>query len=51
MITEFFSEDDSLRYYTVIPFSLGILVIAYYYVGELWKWVGIRKLSRLNRYE
>ncbi|HEX9980247.1 MAG TPA: hypothetical protein VGB50_06755 [Flavobacterium sp.] len=33
MISEFFSEDDSLRYYAVIPFSLGILVIAYYYLG------------------
>lgn len=38
MITEFyFPENDSLRYYTVIPFSLGIAVIAYYYIGEFWK--------------
>ncbi|MFP9113679.1 hypothetical protein ACLI1A_07035 [Flavobacterium sp. RHBU_3] len=33
MLTEFFSKDDSLRYYAVIPFSLGIVVIAYYYIG------------------
>ncbi|CAM3465698.1 DUF805 domain-containing protein [Flavobacterium longum] len=37
MITEFFSDDDSLRYYAVIPFSLGIIVIAYYYIGEFWQ--------------
>ena len=34
MITEFFSTNDSLRFYTIIPFSLGILVIAYYYFVE-----------------
>jgi len=45
MITEFFSDDDSLRYYTVIPFSLGLLVIAYYYIGAFWKWAGSRKSS------
>ena len=33
MITEFYSTDDSLRYYAVIPFSIGIIVITYYYVG------------------
>ena len=32
MITEFFSNDDTLRYYAVIPFSLGIIVITYYYI-------------------
>jgi len=37
MITEFFYTDDSLRYYAVIPFTLGIVVIAYYYLGE---WLG-----------
>lgn len=37
MITEFFTTDDSLRYYAVIPFSLGIVVIAYYYIGEFWQ--------------
>jgi hypothetical protein len=31
MITEFFWEDDSLRYYAVIPFSLGMLSIGFYY--------------------
>lgn len=37
MITEFFSDDDSLRYYTVIPFSLGIIVMGYYYAGKLFE--------------
>jgi hypothetical protein len=31
MITEFFWEDESLRYYAVIPFSLGMLSIGFYY--------------------
>ena len=35
MITEFFSDNDDLRYYAVIPFSLGLIVIAYYYVRLL----------------
>lgn len=35
MLTEFFTQDDSLRYYAVIPFSCGILVISYYYLGLL----------------
>jgi prepilin signal peptidase PulO-like enzyme (type II secretory pathway) len=42
MITEFFSNDDNLRYYAVIPFSLGILVIAYYYIGAFWNRVNVR---------
>jgi len=45
MLTEFFTHDDALRYYAVIPFSLGIVVIAYYYLGVLfehWK-IGIRR--------
>lgn len=33
MVTEFFSNDDSLRYYAVIPFTLGIITIGYYYLG------------------
>lgn len=33
MIAEFFSDNDGLRYYAAIPFSLGIIVIAYYYIG------------------
>jgi hypothetical protein len=33
MATEFFFSDDTLRYYAIIPFSLGILAIAYYYFG------------------
>ena len=32
MLTEFFSKNDSLRYYTIIPFTIGLLIIAYYYL-------------------
>jgi hypothetical protein len=32
MITEFYSDNDSLRFYTIIPFSIGLLVISYYYI-------------------
>jgi prepilin signal peptidase PulO-like enzyme (type II secretory pathway) len=36
MICEFFWEDqDYLRYFTAIPFSLGLLFVVYYYVSEL----------------
>jgi prepilin signal peptidase PulO-like enzyme (type II secretory pathway) len=35
MLTEFFTNDDSLRYYAVIPFTIGTIVIAYYYIGIL----------------
>lgn len=35
MIAEFFSSDDSLRYYAMIPFSIGIVIISYYYIGLL----------------
>ncbi len=31
MLTEFYSANDTLRYYTIIPFSIGIIIIAYYY--------------------
>lgn len=34
MITEFFFEDESLRYYTAIPFALGIVIVSFYYVGR-----------------
>lgn len=37
MITEFFFADDSLRYYAVVPFVLGIIAISYYYLGLLRK--------------
>jgi hypothetical protein len=37
MITEFYFKDDTLRYYAVIPFTLGILVIGYYYGSALYK--------------
>lgn len=33
MLAEFYSTKDSLRYYAVIPFILGIITIAYYYLG------------------
>jgi len=31
MLTEFYSKNDNLRYYAVIPFSIGLIIIAYYY--------------------
>ena len=31
MITEFYSNNDELRYYTIIPFSIGLIIICYYY--------------------
>lgn len=34
MLTEFYFQDDSLRYYAVIPFSCGIGTIMYYYLFE-----------------
>ena len=37
MLTEFYFSDDSLRYYAVIPFALGITTIGYYYLGLLFK--------------
>ena len=43
MVTEFFSKNDNLRYYAIIPFSLGIIVIAYYY---LWLRFSERKPSQ-----
>lgn len=32
MLTEFYSTNDSLRYYTIIPFSIGLIIIGYYYL-------------------
>lgn len=32
MLTEFYSHNDSLRYYTIIPFSIGLAIISYYYL-------------------
>ncbi len=32
MITEFYSNNDSLRFYTIIPFSIGLIIISYYYI-------------------
>lgn len=37
MLSEFFSKDDTLRYYAVIPFSLGLITIAYYYISSMYK--------------
>jgi prepilin signal peptidase PulO-like enzyme (type II secretory pathway) len=46
MLTEFFTNDDSLRYYAVIPFSVGIIVIAYYYIGVLFSKKQIQAIPR-----
>jgi hypothetical protein len=32
MLTEFFSTNDSLRYYSAIPFTIGLIIIGYYYL-------------------
>ena len=32
MLTEFYSKNDNLRYYAVIPFSIGLIIIGYYYL-------------------
>ncbi len=45
MLTEFFSTNDSLRYYAVLPFSAGIGIIVYYYAIVLPK---EKKFSKLN---
>lgn len=37
MITEFFFDDGTLRYYAVIPFALGLITIAYYYLGVIFR--------------
>lgn len=37
MLTEFFFKDDSLRYWAVIPFSLGLVTVCYYYATEFWR--------------
>lgn len=34
MLVEFFSTNDALRYYSIIPFGIGTLIIAYYYSIE-----------------
>ena len=34
MITEFYSKNDNLRYYTIIPFTIGLSIIGYYYLVE-----------------
>lgn len=32
MITEFFEFEESSKYYALIPFGLGLIVLVYYYV-------------------
>jgi len=32
MIVEFFSTNEALRFYTIIPFSIGLLIMGYYYL-------------------
>lgn len=43
MITEFMNRDD-LRHYTIVPFSIGIVFIAIYYILVL---PGERKAAKL----
>src|SRR3954468_17647574 len=31
MLSEFYSHDDTRRFYTIIPFSIGLAIISYYY--------------------
>lgn len=35
MIVEFMGKDDALRVYTIIPFSIGLICISYYYLAVL----------------
>lgn len=37
MLAEFYSSNDSLRYYAVVPFSFGIITITYYYLGLMFE--------------
>lgn len=37
MLVEFFAADDSIRMYAIIPFVIGFLIIAYFYIGLLLK--------------
>lgn len=32
MLTEFYTNNDDLRYYTMVPFSIGLVIISYYYL-------------------
>lgn len=49
MITEFFwPEQETLRYYTAIPFSIGLLFIAIYYVVILPKEKKKERLVTVN---
>ncbi len=48
MLTEFFSADDSLRYYAAIPFTLGLAIIAWHYFGL---WFGNKKTQPLQDYQ
>ena len=35
MLVEFYAKNEELRYYAAIPFVLGIIIIAYYYIANL----------------
>lgn len=38
MICEFFWQgQDNLRFYTAIPFTLGLMFVAYYYISEFFQ--------------
>ncbi len=43
MIAEFYSDDDSLRYYAVIPFTIGLIIVSWYYIN-----LGITKSKNLK---
>ncbi|MCW3081317.1 hypothetical protein [Segetibacter sp.] len=45
MLTEFYSTNDNLRFYTIIPFSIGLLIIGYYYVVIKPKEKKVKELS------
>lgn len=51
MITEFFwtvESEEYLRYYTAVPFSIGIVCIAWYYLVELPKEKKTEKLVSIT---
>ena len=38
MLAEFYAKNQDLRYYAVIPFTLGIITIGYYYLGLVYSY-------------
>lgn len=37
MLAEFYSSNESLRYYAVVPFCLGLITVGYYYLGLMFE--------------